>query len=215
MDNKTNIGANMTLILNFAKGLTKLLGPETEVVLHDLKEKKIAYIENGYLTGRTMDSDIDLSFMQTIISLADQDGHLIGFGSTAKSGKPLRTSHFVFRDNQQEPIALICINQDLTNFHLLRDQLNQLLHTRSFEEEAMSNEGENYIQTITKHTIFNEVEQVKPTRLESKEIKLRVIAALDQKGIFDVKDSVSLVCEQLSISQATLYNYLREVRQQQ
>ena len=68
-------------------------------------------------------------------------------------------------------------------------------------------------EKTTKHTIFHEVEQVKPNGLASKEVKLRVIDTLDQKGVFDVKDSVTLICEQLSISQATLYNYLREVRQ--
>lgn len=208
-----NIGQNMTVFLDFAKGLAKLLGPETEVVLHNLNLKKIIYIENGYITGRTIDSKSDTALIQTIISLADQDGHLIGFGSTSKTGRPLRTSHFVFRDAVNNPIALICVNQDLTNAKLFREQLNRFLNTNSFEEVTIS-ENENYIQTVVRQTIIKEVEQFKPAGLVSKESKLRVIEALDQKGIFDVKDSVSLICEQLSISQATLYNYLREVRQE-
>lgn len=212
MGTETTNTINMGFLVNFAKGLAKLMGQETEIVLHDLKQKKIIYIENGYITGRTVESPEDLGLIQTIISLADADGHLVGFGSTSKLGKPLRTSHFIFRDNAGVPIALICINQDMSAIHQLRDQLNRLLDTRSFED-TIADEGENYIQTITKHTIFREVEQVKPNGLASKEVKLRVIDALDQKGVFDVKDSVTLICEQLSISQATLYNYLREVRQ--
>lgn len=212
MDTETTNIINMDFLINFAKGLAKLMGQETEIVLHDLKQKKIIYIENGYITGRTVDSSEDLRLIQTIISLADADGHLVGFSGTSKLGKPLRTSHFIFRDNAGTPIALICINQDMTAIHQLRNQLNRLLDTRSFED-TVADEGENYIQTITKHTIFREIEQVKPNGLAAKEVKLRVIDTLDQKGIFDVKDSATLICEQLSISQATFYNYLREVRQ--
>ena len=169
-------------VLNFAKGLIKLLGSETEVVVHDLIQKKIVYIENGYITNRTIDSPEDHALIETIISLADKDGHLIGFNGTSASGKKLRTSHFVFYDAEHTPIVLLCINQDITSVHSLREQLNRFLDTRL---------------------------------LEYKETKLRVLAALEQKGVFDVKDAVSLVCEQLSISQATLYNYLREIRNDQ
>ena len=54
----------------------------------------------------------------------------------------------------------------------------------------------------------------KPSTLGSKEIKLRIIRMLEEKGVFQLKDSVPQVCELLGISQATLYNYLREVRTQ-
>lgn len=203
-------------VLSFAKGLVKLLGAETEVVVHDLIQKKIIFIENGYITNRTIDSPEDHALIETIINLADKDGHLIGFNGASASGKKLRTSHFVFRDADQVPIALICINQDVTNVYNLREQLNRFLDTRLLEDEVPVKEGEeNYIQAITKRTIFQEIEQVKPSRLEYKETKLRVLATLEEKGIFDVKDAVSLVCEQLSISQATLYNYLREIRNDQ
>ena len=202
-------------VLNFAKGLIKLLGSETEVVVHDLIQKKIVYIENGYITNRTIDSPEDHALIETIISLADKDGHLIGFNGTSASGKKLRTSHFVFYDAEHTPIVLLCINQDITSVHSLREQLNRFLDSRLLENEVPVKEEENYTKAITKRTIFQELEQVKPSRLEYKETKLRVLAALEQKGVFDVKDAVSLVCEQLSISQATLYNYLREIRNDQ
>ena len=54
----------------------------------------------------------------------------------------------------------------------------------------------------------------KPSTLGPKEIKLRIIRKLEEKGVFQLKDSVPQVCELLDISQATLYNYLREVRTQ-
>ena len=54
----------------------------------------------------------------------------------------------------------------------------------------------------------------KPSALGSKEVKLRILRKLEEKGVFQLKDSVPQVCELLDISQATLYNYLREIRTQ-
>ena len=54
----------------------------------------------------------------------------------------------------------------------------------------------------------------KPSALGSKEVKLRILRKLEEKGVFQLKDSVPRVCELLDISQATLYNYLREIRTQ-
>lgn len=200
-------------LISFTKGLAELMGKETEVVLHDLKQQKILYIANGYITGRTIDSPQDTKYIDTIISLADKDGYLIGFESSSKSGRSLRTSHFLFRDENGDPNALICINQDLSSAVALRDQLNALINTRSMDEAVPPEANDNYIHTITKRVIYQEIERAKPGNLTSKDVKLRIIDALDQKGIFDVKDATSFICEQLSISQATLYNYLREIRQ--
>jgi len=54
----------------------------------------------------------------------------------------------------------------------------------------------------------------KPSALGSKEVKLRILRKLEEKGVFQLKDSVPQVCELLDISQATLYIYLREIRTQ-
>ena len=35
------------------------------------------------------------------------------------------------------------------------------------------------------------------------------------QGLFSVKEAVPFICRQLSISQATLYNYLREIRDEE
>ena len=200
-------------LINLAKGLAELMGKETEVVLHDLNQQKILCIENGYITGRTVNSPQDTKYIDTIISLANENDYLVGFKSTSKSGRSLRTSHFLFRDENNRPIALICINQDLSSAITLRDQLNAFINTRSIDDVSLSESNDSYIHTITKRAIYQEIERAKPGNLASKDVKLRIIEALDKKGIFDVKDATSFICELLSISQATLYNYLREVRQ--
>ena len=46
-------------------------------------------------------------------------------------------------------------------------------------------------------------------------VALAVLARLEEKGVFDMRDAVPQVCELLQISQATLYNYQRELRGEQ
>ena len=72
----------------------------------------------------------------------------------------------------------------------------------------------NYIQKMTQQVIVNAIEKMKPTSIDTRESKLEVLRQLELKGVFAVKDAVPNVCRLLSISQATLYNYLREIRSQ-
>ena len=44
--------------------------------------------------------------------------------------------------------------------------------------------------------------------------KVDLIARLDAKGIFQVKKAAPILAEQLGLSRATIYNYLREAREQ-
>ena len=202
------------LLINIVKGIAKIFGPKTEVVLHDLQERKIVCIENSYITGRTIGYRLDDSVYEAILNLVDEEGHLIGYTSNTKEGKQLRSSHFIIRDEGGQPIALICINQDISTLKALHDEIGQMISTQHLNQVAENNDnGINYIQQFARQLILSEIEKLKPTPLDSKESKIKVIAALEQKGVFEVKDSVPQICKLLDISQATLYNYLREIRQ--
>jgi predicted transcriptional regulator YheO len=46
-----------------------------------------------------------------------------------------------------------------------------------------------------------------------REEKIELIGRLAEKGVFQVKKSVSILADQLGLSRATVYNYLREARE--
>jgi len=60
--------------------------------------------------------------------------------------------------------------------------------------------------------IVDAIERVKPLSMDTKTGRMEILRTLDKKGVFDVKDAVPQVCSILSVSQASLYNYLREIR---
>ncbi len=204
----------LSMLKGLASGLALLLGSNTEVVVHDLKLREVVFIEHSHITGRSVGYHGDELMYSSVLELAQQKSdQLIGYKSTSPSGKPLRASHFLFRDEQGEPSALLCINQDISFQLEAKKMLEQQLFLQSMqEEETFSENDENYIQKTVKQVILRSIERLKPFSIDSKEGKLEVIRLLEYQGIFAVKDSVPQVCEILSISQATLYNYLRELR---
>lgn len=86
-----------------------------------------------------------------------------------------------------------------------------LKETRSQIVSDVSPE-QNYIQNVARQVLLDVIEKSKPSLLDSKQDKIRILEELERKGFFSVKDAAPAVCKMLSISQATLYNYLREIR---
>ena len=71
------------------------------------------------------------------------------------------------------------------------------------------------LRQLARSIILQEVERAKPFSISTREGRLAVLARLEEKGVFDMRDAVPQVCELLQISQATLYNYQRELRGEQ
>ncbi|MBM6829360.1 PAS domain-containing protein [Anaerotignum lactatifermentans] len=203
----------MEMLKGLASGLAALLGSHTEVALHDLRLHQIVFIEHSYITGRDVGYNGDELMYHSILELAKDSDQLIGYKSSSPSGKALRSSHFIFRDEEGTPCALLCVNQDISfPLEILAFLQEQFSFHSIQEDDAPSPSDGNYIQKTMRQVILNSIEKLKPLSLDSKEGKLEVIRMLEYQGVFSVKDSVPQVCEMLSISQATLYNYLRELR---
>lgn len=201
------------LLKGMMRGFSSMFGSETELVLHDLEKMEVVYIINGHITGREAGYRMDPSVYETMIDLADEDGFTSGYSSHSTDGTPLRSCHFIVRDTEDKPRAMICMNQDTSALEKARDILNNLIGARNIVIPT-DRDDTNYIQKITQQVIIDVIQRQKPTVIDTKEAKLEALRKLEQQGVFAVKDAVPAVCRQLSISQATLYNYLREIRSQ-
>ncbi len=195
------------------RGFSAMFGSETELVLHDLEKREVVYIINGHITGREAGYRMDPSVYETMVDLADEDGFTTGYSSHSTTGTPLRSCHFVVRDTNDRPRAMVCMNQNTSDLEKARDILNSLIGARNIVIPA-ERDDTNYIQKVTQQVIIDVIQRQKPTVMDTKEAKMEALRKLEQQGVFAVKDAVPAVCRQLSISQATLYNYLREIRSQ-
>ena len=210
----------LELLAGVAGGVARIMGEDTEIVLYDLYKREVVFIANGHVTGRETGYRIDATVYQAIEGLVDEDGCLIGYGSQSAKGGNLRASHMIFRDDEGEPCAMLCFNQDISKYEAMMQYIGTMFGVRPINsgervtEEAADAEIpiENYIQKVTQQAILRSIERMKPTDLNTKEGKLELLRRLKLQGVFNVRDVFPFVCDVLSVSQPTLYNYLREIR---
>lgn len=210
----------LDILTQVASGIAKVLGDDTEVVLHDLTKREIVFMHNSKITGRERNYRINPTVYDVISNLADGEGHLIGYASKSAQGKKLRASHFMFMDEDNNPAAMICINQDPSRIQEIISYLSESIKIRDVDETAVNDTSyslndEDYIQNIMKDAIIKSVKQLDPGYINTKEGKLMLLRKFKFQGVFSVKEAVPFICETLSISQATLYNYLREIRDEE
>ena len=210
----------LDILAQVASGIAKVLGDDTEVVLHDLTKREIVFMHNSKITGRERKYRINPTVYDVISNLADGEGHLIGYASKSAQGKKLRASHFMFMDEDNNPAAMICINQDPSRIQEIISYLSESIKIRDVDETAVNDTSyslndEDYIQNIMKDAIIKSVKQLDPGYINTKEGKLMLLRKFKFQGVFSVKEAVPFICETLSISQATLYNYLREIRDEE
>ena len=130
------------------------------------------------------------------------------------NGELHKSTTMMFFDETGAYEAMLCFTVNLTALDQAKKMLDSLMNVMPFDSpEAMGSDLT--IADYSKLVIADIIKTVgKPSALGSKEVKLRILRKLEEKGVFQLKDSVPQVCELLDISQATLYNYLREIRTQ-
>ncbi|GAU75601.1 transcriptional regulator [Fusibacter sp. 3D3] len=203
------------IIITILDFFSKVLGNDTEIVVHDLINSKIKWISNGHITGRVENDSDDPTTMNITrrhamdSPLADM---LIGGSSYTKGTTHIRSSTFFLKDSKGKYQYAICINQDLTHIDVMQKYLENFTGA-SIKTIESTSKVDDSIETLTKQLIFGEIEREKPFSSDSREAKLAIIQRLEDKGVFEVKGSIPIVCEFLQIAQATLYKYLKEIKQ--
>jgi predicted transcriptional regulator YheO len=192
------------------KGIGKALGPNCEVVLHDMRklEHSIIAIENGHITGRDVGGSSTNLGLEAIRK-PDEKTDIHSYMSRTKDGKILKSSSIYLRDDQGNPVGAICINYNITDFVMAANVLNEFIRTQQEVEETFAGDINDVIETLLQEAV---AKVGKPVPFMQKEDKMKVLEYLDDKGVFMVKRSMERVAMYLDISKFTVYNYLEEIR---
>ena len=209
--------------------LGAVLGPDYEVVLHDLSDadKSIIAIANGHVSGRTIGAPLTSVALQSIInhSYETQDYRLNYVG--VAGSKLLRSSTFFVKDEEGRLVGMLCINFDDSRYRELSDRILKLRHPDIFvetnfayNEEAaavqatpppaeVSESFPNSLTELTDHLLDEELRarEAGGERLSHRD-KLALVEILNAKGIFMMKGAVKYVADKLGCSQTTIYRYL-------
>ncbi len=106
-----------------ADGIATLFFPHAEVVLHDLRSQRVDYIANN-LSKREVGDDSALEDMLE----GDSDERNIGpYEKLNWDGQKIRSVSTVLRDAAGQPLAVLCINLNISLFESAKAALDLFL----------------------------------------------------------------------------------------
>ena len=217
--------------VKLAEFLGRVLGPDYEVVLHDLSEpnKSIIAIANGQISGRTVGAPMTSMALQAIVnhSHETEDYRLNYAGLT--SGKLMRSSTLFIRDEAGAVVGLLCINFDDSRYRELSDRILKLRHPDIFVDsnfaydetagaltvvatDQASEQFPSSLASLADEVLHNALDASPDTdgRL-SRHHRYEIVRKLDAKGFFRVRGAVKEVAHRLGCSSATIYRYLAKI----
>lgn len=199
-----------------AQMLVQTLGPDCEVVLHDLDTPahSVVYVENPSVTGRKVGESFDQLVKQVILSDDLKENFVANYYFTAPNGKRIRSSSLLIKDAGGRLTGALCINLDTTKV------TEQIAFLQSFlpaapqsagkaEEEPASTPA--HVSVMIENLMDKILADCDAKNL-SREERIRRIRFMDEKGLFLMKGSVERAAEKLGVGKVTIYSYLDEVR---
>lgn len=190
-----------------ADALAALFSPWVEVVVHDLELDAVAHIANPF-SPRAAGDPSDMKEVHFA-----PDARVIGpYEKTNWDGRRIRAISVVLRDAAAEPIGMLCVNADVTQFEVMRRTLQGLLGVAEAAGTVETSFHDDWHEKINRF-LASWIHQRGTTldRLD-REARRELIGALLQAGGFDGRRSPAYVASILGVSRATVYNELAALR---
>lgn len=212
--------------IQFVNFLGQAMGPNCEVVLHDLTDpdNAIIAIANGHISGRQIGgptTDLVLKVLKE--GLEGDKAFIANYNARVKNNNICRSSSFFIRDENNKIVGVLCVNVDISNFVEARRLLDGLIscevqpQTSKKTTAGVVNVFENLhssiddVLTVIIDNVLNKYE-VTPDRMSFDE-KVDVVKCLNQNGLFLLKGGLSELASRLQISEPTIYRYLNKIKE--
>lgn len=205
------------------------LGPSYEVALHDLtnKERSIIAIANNHVSGREVGAPLTNMALSILKDKSyETSDYRLNYYGVSVNGKDLRSSTLFIKDNGRL-VGMLCINFDDSLYRAVSNQIMGLCHPDIFVEGLLSQftaeaapavriapeKFGNSAEAVASDAVSRELEHLGVTaeRLTSEE-RLQIITTLEANGIFLLKGAVKDVAAGLHCSQASVYRYLSQIK---
>ncbi|MEW9570378.1 transcriptional regulator [Rhodanobacter sp. Si-c] len=191
-----------------AEAVAALFKPHVEVVIHDLARNQIAYIANAFSRRRVGDSSAGDRFDEAVL---EQD--VIGpYRKVNRDGHNLRSITATLRDDEARPVAMMCINFDVSALERIGEQVASLAFLPGSLEPHAPFFHDNWRQALERTVGEFEAKRGMATRLMGPEARRQLVSELEAAGLLSIRNAPSVVAQRMGISRASLYNYLKEIR---
>ena len=193
-------------------GLSAYLGEGYEIILHSLEDldHSVIKIINGHYTERCEGAPITDLALTMLEDLNRRSSLEVKAYFNHKSGKTLKSVTIPVVGEQRRIIGLLCINfrMEISVFNFLTQFLpNEASNISSSETFNKNADG----------LLISALEDAKAQIYGDKSVNAsnknkEIIRLLYQRGIFNIKDAVASVAEDLGISKNTVYLHLRNIQ---
>lgn len=197
-------------------GLAGYLGEGCEIVLHSLEnlERSVIKIVNGHHTGRTVGAPITNLALEMLDEIQKEPSRTsISYFARNKKGEPLKSATIAICGEEDRIIGLLCIN------FYLNMPLSQFLTVFAFADHTGAASRQEIFLDNSSELLEEAVETVRSLADQDAALKPSLknrymIRELYKRGIFNIKNAVDYVSEQLGISKNTVYMHLRYVKEE-
>lgn len=201
----------------------------TEVVLHDLRRipNTVRAIAGDVTRRQVRDPPTD-KLLERIA--AGDLRHEIGYRSQLPDGRILQSTTIIYIDKNGRAAAALCLNADVSAWIALRSAMDNFVLGRDGTAMRPSPAAPDHVlpaglQAARQSEYFpRSVEELSDRLVESaiaaigvsvaemrKEHKMQVVAELERRGFFLVKQAPETAAAALGVSRFTIYNYLNEL----
>ncbi|AOE83703.1 helix-turn-helix transcriptional regulator [Pseudomonas sp. TCU-HL1] len=193
-----------------ADAIATLFFPHAEVVLHDLRTQKIDYIANN-ISKRCVGDDAALEDMLS----EDVDERNIGpYEKLNWDGQKIRSVSTVLRDVQGAPLAVLCINLNISMFEAAKAALDLFLSSSKLIPQPDALFRDDWQERINTF-LHNWLRQRQlGLNLLTREHKRELVLALHAEGAFKGKSAANYVANVLNMGRATVYKHLKELKEE-
>jgi predicted transcriptional regulator YheO len=192
-----------------ANGIAALFYPYVEVVIHDLGSQTITYIANN-LSKRELG---DASALEEIDAAVAPDGTMGPYEKLSWDGRRMRSVSIVMRDDDEEPVGVMCINYNVAVFDDIKDVIDTVVSRVTLvaqPEVLFRDDWQERINTFM-HTWLRE-RQLSLATL-SRVHRRELVDALFAEGAFSVRSAANYVAKVLGMGRATVYKRIGELRE--
>lgn len=233
MDKAKSYNPKLETYVHLVDFLGAFLGKNYEIILHDLTRipNTIISIKNNEISNRKVGGPITnsaLKMIQDKVYLKKE--FLINYKGMI-GNKTLRSATMFIRDGE-EVIGLLCINFDDSNITKALEQVMNTIHPEdwlesnrviSYEEDNDGSDEDNSVEEyyasideLMEHILNEAMKGITiPKEYMKPEDRMEVIEQLYSKGMFQMKNAIPYVAENLDCSHATVYRYLQNIRNNQ
>lgn len=183
--------------------------PHAEVVLHDLRSQRVDYIANN-LSKREVGDDSALEDMLE----DDSDERNIGpYEKLNWDGQKIRSVSTVLRDSAGQPLAVLCINLNISLFESAKAALDLFLSPSKLIPQPDALFRDDWQERINTFLHGWLRQRQLGLNLLTREHKRELVLALHAEGAFKGKSAANYVANVLNMGRATVYKHLKELKE--